>query len=383
MKIGLVCPYDIAKGGGVKEIVFAMQAELIQRGHEAYVIAPRPRGYDEETAKNKHIILVGAATDFNSPLHTTVQVSAGMNEDIDAMLEEHNFDVLHFHEPWVPVLSRQILTRSNTVNVATFHAKLPETMMSRTLVKVVTPYTKPLLKYIHEFTAVSESAAEYVCSMTDKPVALIPVGIDLDVYKAPARRSDKRKEKMIFFVGRLENRKGVKHMLYAFRLLQEKHPNDKISLVIAGNGPDREKLEMLTRDLELKHVTFLGYISEKDKVKYLRKADLFCAPALYGESFGLVLLEAMATGAVTVAGNNPGYAGVMQGLGAISLVNPKDDAEFARRLDLLLHEPDLRKLWREWAAEQLPQYTYGAIVSQYEEIYRQAIEQYDAEKQAD
>lgn len=383
MKIGLVCPYDIAKGGGVKEIVFAMQAELLQRGHEVYIIAPRPRGFDEELAKHERIILVGAATDFNSPLHTTVQVSAGMNEDIEAMLEEHNFDILHFHEPWVPVLSRQILTRSNTVNVATFHAKLPETLMSRTLVKVVTPYTKPLLKYIHEFTAVSEAAAEYVCSLTDKPVALIPVGIDLDIYKAPARRSDRRKEKMIFFVGRLENRKGVKHMLYAFRLLQDKRPNDKISLVIAGNGPDREKLEMLARDLELKNVTFLGFVSEKEKVKYLRKADLFCAPALYGESFGLVLLEAMATGAVTVAGNNPGYAGVMQGLGAISLVNPKDDAEFARRLDLLLHEPDLRKLWREWATEQLPQYTYSAIVSQYEEIYRQAIEQYDAEKQAD
>jgi len=377
MKIGLVCPYDIAKGGGVQEIVFAMQTELMQRGHEAYVIAPRPRGYDEETAKNKHIILVGAATDFNSPLHTTVQVSAGMNEDIEAMLEEHKFDVLHFHEPWVPVLSRQILTRSNAVNVATFHAKLPETMMSRTLVKVVTPYTKPLLKYIHEFTAVSESAAEYVCSLTDKPVALIPVGVDLDLYKAPARRCDNRKKKSIFYVGRLENRKGVKHMLYAFRMLQDKYPD--ITLNIAGNGPDREKLEMLARDLDLKHVNFLGFVTEKDKIKHLRNADLLCAPALYGESFGLVLLEAMATGLVTVAGNNPGYAGVMQGLGAISLVNPKDDAEFARRLDLLLHEPDLRKLWRAWAEEQLPQYAYSTIVSQYEEVYRQAIEQYDAE----
>lgn len=374
MKIGLVCPYNIAKGGGVQEIVFATQAELLLRGHEVYIITPQPRDYDIESAKDKNIIFVGTATDFNSPLHTTIQVSAGLNESIDAMLEEHNFDLLHFHEPWVPVLSRQILTRSNTVNVATFHAKLPETMMSRTVVKVVTPYTKSVLKYIHEFTAVSDAAAEYVCTLTDQPVAIIPVGIDLANYKAPARRSDRRKNKTIFYVGRLENRKGVKYLLRAFHLLQEKDPIT--SLVIAGDGPEREKLEMMVKDLDIKNVTFLGYITEKEKKKYLRSADIFCAPALYGESFGLVLLEAMASGLVTVAGNNPGYAGVMSGLGGISLVDPKDSDEFARRLHLLLHEAGLRKLWREWAEDEIDQYSYPTVVSQYEEVYRQALEQH-------
>jgi phosphatidyl-myo-inositol alpha-mannosyltransferase len=375
MKIGLVCPYNVAKGGGVQELIFAMQAELQSRGHEAYVITPRPRDYDVETAKHKNIILVGSATDFNSPLHTTIQVSASLNDDIEHMLEEHKFDILHFHEPWVPVLSRQILTRSNTINVATFHAKLPETMMSRTVAKVVTPYTKPLLKYIHEFTAVSDAAAEYVCSLTDQPVAIIPNGIDLAGYKVPARRSDRRKHKTILFVGRLENRKGVKHLIHAFHLLQEKDPN--VSLIIAGDGPEREKLEMLVDDLALKNVTFAGYISDKDKKKYMRSADLFVAPALYGESFGIVLLEAMASGLVTVAGNNPGYSSVMQGLGGLSLVDPKDSAEFARRIHLLLHEADLRVLWRDWAKNEIAQYSYPNVVSQYEEIYQQALQRYE------
>jgi len=374
MKIGLVCPYNISKGGGVQEIVFATQQELAQRGHEVYIITPQPRDYEQESPKYENIIFVGTATDFNSPLHTTIQVSAGMNESIDAMLEEHNFDILHFHEPWVPVLSRQILTRSNAINVATFHANIPKTMMSRTVVKVVTPYTRSVLKYIHEFTAVSEAAAEYVCTLTDQPVAIIPNGIDLNKYKAPARRSDKRKDKTIFYVGRLENRKGVKYLLQAFHLLQEKDP--RVSLIIAGDGPEREKLEMLVDDLDIKNVTFAGYISEKEKTQYMRKADLFCAPALYGESFGLVLLEAMASGLVTVAGNNPGYSGVMQGLGGLSLVDPKDGAEFARRLHLLLHEADLRKLWRTWAEEEIDQYSYPNVVSQYEEVYQQALKQH-------
>ncbi|HSX17736.1 MAG TPA: glycosyltransferase family 4 protein [Patescibacteria group bacterium] len=369
MKIGLVCPYSIARGGGVQEIVYAMQAELNRRGHDAYIITPRPQDFEEEP--RDHMIFVGGSVDFNSPLHTTSQVSAGEGEAIEAMLEREQFDVLHFHEPWVPMLSMQILSRSNTTNVATFHAKLPETMMSRTMAKVVTPYTKPILKYIDAFTAVSDAASEYVCTLTDAPVAIIPNGI-ASRFTPPKTFHDNRKNKTILFVGRLEGRKGVKQLLHAFQILSARRP--EVSLVLAGDGADRAKLEMLADDLNLKNVTFLGYISDAEKIKLLKTSDLFCAPALYGESFGLVLLEAMASGLVTVAGDNPGYEAVMSGLGAISLVNPKHSAEFARRLEMLLYEPDLRKLWRTWAENELPQYTYQRIVDQYVEVYKQAID---------
>lgn len=367
MKIGLICPYSIIKGGGVLEHIKAVQAELNRRGHEVYCITPRPQDYEGEPGD--HVIFVGGSADFNSPTHTTVQVSAGVSETIDRMLAEHQFDILHFHEPWVPMLSMQILSRSNAVNVGTFHAKLPETIMSRTMAKVITPYTKPILKYIDAFTAVSDAAAEYVCSLTDEPVAIIPNGIDTR-FKAPKSFHDQRKHKTILYVGRLEGRKGVKYLLHAFHAMQQRHPD--VSLIIAGNGPDREKLEMLAADLELQNTEFLGYVTDQQKIKLLQTSDLFCAPALHGESFGIVLLEAMASGLVTVAGDNPGYEAVMRGLGAISVVNPKHMAEFARRIELLLYETDLRKLWRTWAAAELPQYSYGRIVDQYLEVYEQA-----------
>lgn len=367
MKIGLVCPYDITKGGGVQEIVRALQRGLQTRGHDAYIITPLPRAGAEPEDKT---IFIGTSTDFSSPLGTTGQISSSESEAIEAMLAEQQFDVLHFHEPWVPMLSLQLLSRSNAINVATFHAKLPENMMSRTISKVVTPYTKSVLKYIHELTAVSDAAADYLCSITERSVAIIPNGVDLSFYKPPARRSDRRKVKTIFYVGRLEPRKGVKYLLHAYKVLQEKRPS--VKLVIAGDGPDREKLEELAVDLELNNVEFLGYITNEEKVRYLQSADLFCAPALHGESFGVVLLEAMACGLVTVAGDNPGYGAVMNGLGAISLVNPKHTAEFARRLDLLLHEQDLRAIWRTWAADEVSQYDWSEIVEQYEEVYESA-----------
>ncbi|HSX32531.1 MAG TPA: glycosyltransferase family 4 protein [Candidatus Saccharimonadales bacterium] len=369
MKVGLVCPYSVAKGGGVKEIVFAIQSELRRRGHDAYVITPRPQDHDGEAGDN--VLFVGTSADFNAPTRTTIQISASVNDTIDAILEEHQFDVLHFHEPWIPMLSMQILSRSNAVNIGTFHAKLPETMVSRTMAKVVTPYTKSVLKYIDAFTAVSDAAAEYVCSQTNQPVAIIPNGIDLQQFTMPKTFHDNRKEKTVLYVGRLEGRKGVKYLLHAFQTLQERRPD--VRLVLAGDGNDREKLEQLAADLELTNTDFLGYVTHEKKVQLYQEADLYCSPAIYGESFGVVLLEAMATGLVTVAGDNPGYSSVMSGLGSLSLVDPKHTAEFARRLELLLYEKDLRKLWRQWAVNELPQYSYEHIVSQYEEVYQTAM----------
>ena len=373
MKIGIVLPYNITLGGGVKEHVLAQRNELVKRGHDVVIITAQPREtYEPDGHK---VIFLGAATEFKSPLGTSSQVSASMlTDEIDSMLEHEQFEVLHFHEPWVPVLSRQILSRSKTVNVATFHAKLPETMLSRTMAKVITPYTKPLLRHIDAFTAVSEAAAEYLLSLADVPVEIIPNGIVLKRFLKPAgMQRPKGQPKTILFVGRLENRKGVTYLLDAFAQLQVREPD--VHLVIAGDGPDREKLELQVEELGLKHVTFMGFVEEDVKREWLHKADLFCSPALYGESFGIVLLEAMAGSLVTVAGDNPGYESVMQGLGKLSLIDPKDTSTFSHRLQLMLFDEDLRKLWLKWANDYVRQFDYPKIVDRYEAVYEAAVAQ--------
>jgi phosphatidylinositol alpha-mannosyltransferase len=370
MKIGLVLPYNITKGGGVKEHVLAQHDELIRRGHEVVIITPQPR--EPYAPEGRKVAFLGTATEVRTVLHTTPTISASvLTDEIDSLLEHEQFDVLHFHEPWVPVLSRQILSRSNTVNVATFHAKLPETAVSRTMAKAITPYTKPLLRHIDAFTAVSEAAAEYLLSLADVSVEIIPNGIDLKHFrKSSAVKRPADMPKTILYVGRLEHRKGVKYLLQAFAQLQAREP--EVRLLIAGDGPDREKLELQARELELSHVEFLGFIDETTKKQLLHTADLFCSPAVFGESFGIVLLEAMASGLVTVAGDNPGYESVMQGLGKLSLINPKDTSLFAHRLQLLLMDDDLRALWKKWARDYVRQFDYAKVIDRYEAVYETA-----------
>ena len=106
MKIGLVCPYSVSKNGGVQEIVRAQQRELLSRGHDCYIITPRPQDYDGEPGD--HVIFIGAGNEFNSPTHTTFQISASVSDTINRMLDEERFDVLHFHEPWIPMLGLQM-----------------------------------------------------------------------------------------------------------------------------------------------------------------------------------------------------------------------------------------------------------------------------------
>ncbi len=368
MKIGLVCPYNIGRGGGVQECVLAMQAELKKRGHEVLIITPRSKEARQNPPPDT--ILVGAGADVRSPFQTTAQFSVSMSpEELHAILDEHSFDILHFHEPAVPFISKQLLARSNAVNVATFHAHFPDGMMARTLEKVGLPYAKTIMGYIDGFTAVSEPAAYYARMLAHKPVEIIPNGIDLKKYHQGAPVGVPKRLKRILYVGRLEGRKGVKHLIDAFARLNDPH----VRLLIAGDGPERERLEFYVAENGVENVKFLGFISEKKKLRLLHEADIFCSPAIHGESFGIVLLEAMASGTVTVAGNNPGYASVMQGRGELSLVSPADTEEFARRLRLLLYDNQLGALWRTWALKYVQQFGYTEVVDQYEALYERLL----------
>ena len=365
MKIGLVCPYHMFRGGGVQEVVMALREGIVARGHEAYIITPQPR--DSKIKAPEGVLFVGGSVSFRAA-RTQGDISASVDTSgLSAMLAKEKFDIIHFHEPWNPMLSLQILSRSEAIHIATFHAAMSERRTSRTVEKVITPYTKSIIKYIDVMTAVSRTATNYVGSLTDRKIHIIGNGIDLGKYKPPAQPKVSTTQKTIFYVGRLEKRKGLRYLIEAFALLRSIHP--EFRLTIAGDGPERSRLEYFIRDNKIHGITFLGFIDEPTKLRLLHESDIFCSPALYGESFGIVLLEAMASGCVTVAGNNTGYEGVLRGRGQLSLVNPKDTVEFARRLALLGLDEELRASWQKWAYAEAARYDYEKIIDQYMAVY--------------
>ena len=386
MKIGLVCPYNMfERAGGVGELVINLREGLIKKGHEVKIITPRPYNFEGDTPKD--YILLGTSAKFNAGLATdgTLTFNIGSDE-IKQILDTEKFDVINFHEPWAPILARQMLQLSDVAHVGTFHANLIDSAAAKSLVNLFLPYGRGIGEKLDLVTAVSPAPAQVLIDKDAghrlvKSIRYIPNGIDLKRYQTkPSLAVKHPKMKSILYIGRLEGRKGVKYLLRAFNELARR--NKHVQLLIAGSGPDEQKLRDYIKELDIPRVTFLGFISDEDKIHHLHRADVFCSPATRGESFGIVLLEAMAAGCPVVAGDNVGYQSVMKETGAISLVNPKDTVDFARRLEIMLFNEDMRKMWLTWAKAYVKQFDYTHVVEQYLEAYKEAMKIHEKKPKA-
>src|SRR3990167_6148936 len=360
IKVGIVCPYDIFAGGGVQEQVLALNKIYNESGLKSVIITPRPVGCKEDY---DNIVFLGRSRPIKS-MHTQSQFSVSVDTDkIDQVLASEDFDILHFHEPWAPLMSRQVMSRSKSINIATSHAAIPDLFMAKTIERVFKPYTKSILKYIDVLTAVSPTATQYIAQMTHRKILIIPNGIDVANFRQTQPDKRHSSKKRIFYIGRLEKRKGLQYLLRAYSSLRTYR--DDVELIIAGTGVDIDKLHDQVKEYKIPDVSFVGKITDDEKIEYFNSSHIFCSPALYGESFGIVLLEAMASGLVVVAGDNSGYADVLSGDGRMSIVNPKETDEFARRLDLLIDSENLQKVWNNWAVNEVEKYDFSVVAKSY------------------
>ncbi len=391
MKIALVCPYNMFEhAGGVQSLVTHLAEGLKKRGHEVKIITPRPTGFKGQIPEG--YILLGTTTKFNP---TMMGTSGTWTFDIDEkevnkVLEAEKFDVINFHEPWAPILARQILQSSEAAHVGTFHANFADSVVAKSIVNMFIPYGRGIGKKMHVFTAVSPAPASVLINkapnnnrhMTElvENIKYIPNGIDLKLYKPPKKKAplSGAGTKTIVYVGRLEKRKGIDWLIKAFAQLNQEMPNSY--LLIAGEGGRRSRLEQLVKSLEIPNVNFLGYVSEDQKRNLMGNADVVCAPAMFGESFGIVLLEAMAMGTPLIAGRNNGYINVMTNHGRLGLVDSEATADFAGRMAVFLTDDKLRGLFRDWELKGIKKYDYPKVVDQYEQAYTDALAQWRAER---
>ena len=382
MKIGLVCPYDMfQRTGGVQELVRHLHDGLRQRGHQVKIITPRPPGFKGK-APDDYIIL-GTTTNFTAGFGTAG--NWGLPADSQEVLEilrRERFDVINFHEPWAPLLAWQMLKHSDAAHVASFHANLVDRPTASTWVNVFTPYARGVGQKMHILTAVSPAPARLLVEKAATPsekkltdnIKYIPNGIELKTFQPPKKRLPLNgpDTKTIVYVGRLDRRKGVEWLIKAYQELIKELP--KTYLIIAGEGGLKESLEERAKLAELSQVHFAGYVSEEEKRRLMGNADLVCIPSLFGESFGIVLVEAMAMGAPVIGGRNSGYIHVLKGRGRLGLVDPKDTADLANLMSVFLTDDVINNMMRQWGRQEAKQYDYPKILDQYESAYHEALE---------
>ena len=374
MKIGLVTPYVYPVPGGVNEHVQFLYANLRLRGHDVRIITS---SHGLQRASEGDVIRIGKG--FSVPSNGsvgTITVSPRYVSQVKRVLEEEHFDLLHFHEPFVPFLSLVVLRQSTSVNVATFHAYAGFSPSMELGKRLLTAYAGRL----HGRIAVSAAARHFADRFFPGDYKVIPNGVDLERFQraVPLSRWHDGTPN-ILFVGRLEDRKGLPFLLKAFRLVRKS--GIEARLLIVGTGPQEREARRYVMTRGLQSVEFLGRVSDNDKAQLFRTATVFVSPATGRESFGIVLLEAMAAGAPVVCSDIHGYKGVVQRNRQALLVPPRDVRALASAIEEVLLHPELQARLSAAGHERAEQFGWDHVTAKVEEYYYFVIRRLAAQHQ--
>ncbi len=341
MKIALVSPYDFAYPGGVTNHISCLEHQLTLMGHQVKIIAPASSAVPNF---DDRFIPIGKPRPIpSSGSICRITISLRLASTIKAVLERENFDIIHLHEPFMPMLCTAVLRFSHSTNVGTFHAchGNPGYNFGRPISTVM---LKRRRRKLDGKIAVSKPAMEFASKYVPGYYDIIPNGIDLEHFSLDVSPIDEFCDGKlnILFVGRLESRKGLNYLIKAYKRVRGEFPNSR--LIVVGPGTRlRGKYKRQVKRNRLADVVFIGYASYADLPRYYKTADIFCSPATGRESFGIALLEAMALGKPIVASNIDGYASVVtHGVEGL-LVPPKDEKALAQALISLMADESLRQ----------------------------------------
>ena len=360
MKVGLISFHSFLHPGGVKRHILGLAEEFKRRGIKTKIIVPR-RSPSENYGKD--VILLG--TSFPWPIGGT-QADFCINFNpfaIGKILDSEKFDVLHFHNFGFPS-AFQILEWSEALNIMTFHANLERVDFVKNFPGILYVFNKIVQWRMDGIIGVAPLNLK-VFKGYKGPTAVIPNGIDLNEFnpKVPKIKKYLDGKINILFLGRIEERKGLIYLLKAFKILSERYEN--LRLIILGEGPLKADCQRWTEKNKLGNVVFEKSIIQKEVPSYYRTADIYCSPAIYGESFGIVLIEAMASGVPVVAFANKGYKGVLEKTrGGRFLVKPRDYKTLAQKLETLIKSSKLRTEMGKWGIKEAQKYSWPKIADQ-------------------
>lgn len=368
MKIAMVSPYDFAWPGGVTAHVSQLAQQLTHCGHQVKVLAPHSPS--RENLETDDLVPMGRSVPVPSGGSIArVSLSLKVYRRVQQVLEQERFDVIHLHEPLAPVLPLCVLECSNTVNVGTFHAYYNRQHLYR--------FSQPIVKRwhqrLHGGIAVSPAAHKYVHNFFPREYRIIPNGIDVDHFTRNCEPWPQFKDGKtnILFVGRMEKRKGLRYLLEAYSRLKWEYPN--IRLIVVGPGNLDKDSHRILSARNPQDVVLIGGVSYADLPRYYASADIYCSPATGQESFGIVLLEAMAAGKPIVASAIEGYMGIIKP-GEQGVLFPRRDPEaLAEVLATLINNPEYALQLGTRGRQMVDQYRWKVVAKQVESYYYDCI----------
>ncbi|MGD0834674.1 MAG: glycosyltransferase family 4 protein [Candidatus Dormibacteria bacterium] len=374
MRICLVSPYDFVHPGGVTEHVRHLAEELRHRGHEVTILAPSSSVPDDHGIPG--YVRIGRSVPVRSNGSVArLALSFHLVRRVRSLLSKSDFDVVHYHEPLVPGLPLTTLRFHRGVNVATFHASARRNLGYYYGRAVLRRYFNRL----HACICVSEAAREFIARYFEGDFTIVPNGIDGTRFNpglpaVPELRTEGKAT--ILFVGRMEQRKGLPVLLDAYARLRRERADCR--LVIVGDGPMRWAYEQQCEAKGVPDVAFLGHVSATVLPRVYASSDIFCTPASGGESFGIVLLEAMASGVPVLASAIPGFAQVVEAGSDGRLVPPRQPEAWCREIAALLDDPELRRRMGRNGIAKARRYDWSVVVDSILDVYALAQQRSEA-----
>jgi phosphatidylinositol alpha-mannosyltransferase len=372
MKIGLVTPYVYPLPGGVNQHVRYLYENLRLRGHDVRIITS---SHGLQRASEGDVIRIGKG--FSMPTNGsvgTITVSPRYLSQVRAVLEREQFDLLHFHEPFVPFLSLIVLRLSTSVNIATFHAYGGFSPAYELGSKIMGSYAARL----HGRIAVSAAARHFIDRFFPGDYKVIPNGVDLARFARAvpiARWQDGTRN--ILFVGRFEPRKGLLDLLKAYRILRK--TGCQCRLLVVGGGPQEREARRYLMTRRMGGVEFLGRVSDEERDALFKTVDVYVSPATGRESFGIVLLEAMAAGTAIVCSDIHGYKGVVRRDRDALLVPPHEPKRLAAAISRLIADDDLRARMAESGLQRAEEFSWERVTAKVEDYYGFVIRRLEAQ----
>jgi phosphatidylinositol alpha-mannosyltransferase len=363
LRIGIVCPYSWDFPGGVQNHVRDLAEFLITNGHYVEVLAPATE------SENLPDYVVSAGRAISIPYNGAVaRILFGVvaNNRVRSWIHEGNFDLMHLHEPAIPSLSLLACWAGEGAMVGTFHAAAKY----QKAIVAIGPILEPVIEKLSARIAVSESARLTLTAHLETDAIVIPNGIYADNYRDGSPRQEWQGN-TIGFLGRFEeDRKGLPVLLKALPIISRFIPD--IRVLIAGPGDSEEVLENVDPQLR-NRVEFLGKISEEDKTDFLASVSLYIAPNTGGESFGIILAEAMAGGAAVVASDIPAFADVLGGGQYGALFESENSENLAKVVIDLLRDERKRKNLAAAGALHAQRFDWGQVGEEIFEVYELAM----------